>query len=259
MKGKMKHTKILLLCAIGALSALALAPSGASAVDYDCEDFATQEEAQEYLLPGDPYRLDADDDGIACEDLPSGGGGESGGGSTGTAPPPPELDKDVARSTAKHTARTFVNRSGRLDTVAFRGCHRKARQHINCSFVARGQTSNRRMTCRFKVSVEGTNQSPAAQIGHVRCRTEQIAILRYGRAKQAMQDAATDLAGKPVPLDISRLNRLTYWGWTEWKRPSPGSASTEACYVELTAELLSSGALRVRTQNLKCQQQENPT
>jgi hypothetical protein len=39
-------------------------------LDYDCSDFATQEEAQEYLLPGDPYNLDADNDGIACEDLP---------------------------------------------------------------------------------------------------------------------------------------------------------------------------------------------
>lgn len=38
--------------------------------DYDCPDFATQAEAQEYLLSGDTYRLDADDDGVACESLP---------------------------------------------------------------------------------------------------------------------------------------------------------------------------------------------
>ena len=37
--------------------------------DYDCADFANQAEAEEYLLPGDPYNLDADSDGIACEDL----------------------------------------------------------------------------------------------------------------------------------------------------------------------------------------------
>lgn len=41
--------------------------------DYDCKDFATQEEAQGQLLPGDPYGLDRDNDGIACESLPSGG------------------------------------------------------------------------------------------------------------------------------------------------------------------------------------------
>jgi Excalibur calcium-binding domain len=46
------------------------APSAAHALDYDCADFANQAEAEAYLLPGDPYRLDADHDGIACEDLP---------------------------------------------------------------------------------------------------------------------------------------------------------------------------------------------
>jgi hypothetical protein len=45
-------------------------PSPAHAIDYDCSDFSTQAQAEEYLLPGDPYRLDADHDGIACEDLP---------------------------------------------------------------------------------------------------------------------------------------------------------------------------------------------
>ena len=40
---------------------------------YDCEDFATSAEAQAQLLPGDPYGLDADNDGTACDEL--GGGG----------------------------------------------------------------------------------------------------------------------------------------------------------------------------------------
>lgn len=38
--------------------------------DYNCSDFATQAEAQKYLLPGDPYRLDANHDGRACDSLP---------------------------------------------------------------------------------------------------------------------------------------------------------------------------------------------
>ncbi len=38
--------------------------------DVDCGDFATQAEAQAYLLPGDPHRLDADGDGQACDSLP---------------------------------------------------------------------------------------------------------------------------------------------------------------------------------------------
>lgn len=46
--------------------------------DYDCSDFATQEEAQaEYDKdPNDPHGLDGDNDGIACESLPSGGSGD---------------------------------------------------------------------------------------------------------------------------------------------------------------------------------------
>ncbi len=42
--------------------------------DCDCSDFATQQEAQKVLdkFPNDPYRLDGDGDGIACESLPRG-------------------------------------------------------------------------------------------------------------------------------------------------------------------------------------------
>ncbi|HYH32323.1 MAG TPA: excalibur calcium-binding domain-containing protein [Pseudonocardia sp.] len=38
--------------------------------DRDCADFATQAEAQAALVgePGDPERLDSDDDGVACEE-----------------------------------------------------------------------------------------------------------------------------------------------------------------------------------------------
>jgi hypothetical protein len=42
---------------------------------YDCPDFTTSAEAQAQLLPGDPYGLDADDDGTACDEL--GGGGSA--------------------------------------------------------------------------------------------------------------------------------------------------------------------------------------
>jgi len=44
--------------------------SAAPVRDYDCDDFETQEEAQLYLTPGDPYRLDVDGNGLACETLP---------------------------------------------------------------------------------------------------------------------------------------------------------------------------------------------
>jgi hypothetical protein len=50
--------------------------AGAQA-DLNCSDFATQEEAQAVLDSdaSDPNGLDADNDGIACEELRDGGGG----------------------------------------------------------------------------------------------------------------------------------------------------------------------------------------
>ncbi len=55
--------------------------------DLDCDDFATQEEAQANLNanPSDPNNLDTDEDGNACENLPSGGGTTSGGTTAGTS------------------------------------------------------------------------------------------------------------------------------------------------------------------------------
>lgn len=55
--------------------------AGGAAADLDCEDFATQREAQAFFdsqpalgggIPADPHRLDADNDGLACEHLPRG-------------------------------------------------------------------------------------------------------------------------------------------------------------------------------------------
>ncbi|CAA9401058.1 MAG: hypothetical protein AVDCRST_MAG03-1223 [uncultured Rubrobacteraceae bacterium] len=47
-----------------------LESTASPAGDYGCSDFQTQEEAQTYLTPGDPYVLDPDGDGLACEELP---------------------------------------------------------------------------------------------------------------------------------------------------------------------------------------------
>jgi excalibur calcium-binding domain-containing protein len=51
--------------------------------DRDCSDFSTQQEAQAVLNqdPSDPNRLDADNDGVACESVPDG------------APPPDSPEK----------------------------------------------------------------------------------------------------------------------------------------------------------------------
>ncbi len=84
-----------LLLVLGLLAGglFTLAGTGpAAAFDYDCSDFSTQAQAQRvYINAGgpsrDPYRLDADHDGRACDSLPCPCGYTSGGGgspSTGT-------------------------------------------------------------------------------------------------------------------------------------------------------------------------------
>jgi hypothetical protein len=69
----------------------------AAAQDLNCSSFATQEEAQAVLNsnPSDPNNLDGDNDGSACEDLPSGGNVITDPGS-GTCLGPRELMNESA-------------------------------------------------------------------------------------------------------------------------------------------------------------------
>ncbi len=69
--------------------------------DLDCADFATQEEAQAQLLPGDPHGLDADGDGVACESISYGSPApqpapqqtpEPSPAPVTPSPPPPDVD-----------------------------------------------------------------------------------------------------------------------------------------------------------------------
>ena len=62
------------LVALTAAVALAFAAAPAAATDKDCSDFSSWKQAQHYYKTHggpryDPDRLDADHDGIACEDL----------------------------------------------------------------------------------------------------------------------------------------------------------------------------------------------
>ncbi|MFP5020258.1 excalibur calcium-binding domain-containing protein [Pseudonocardia phyllosphaerae] len=67
------------LPAAALLAAVAVVPltGVAHAADRDCRDFSSQAEAQAALRPGDPERLDADDDGIACENTEYGSTGSA--------------------------------------------------------------------------------------------------------------------------------------------------------------------------------------
>lgn len=102
-----------LFAALGAAALVAAQPpSEAKAVDYDCADFSTQSQAQAYLTPGDPHRLDGDNDGVACESLPC-PCSYGGGGSVEPPPPPPPPPLPVEEETVEPFFRVYVgcNRS----------------------------------------------------------------------------------------------------------------------------------------------------
>ncbi len=68
--------KLLYMATLSVVATLLFASIAAAQDDLDCDDFATQAEAQQALFqnPTDPNNLDADNDGEACEEagLPEG-------------------------------------------------------------------------------------------------------------------------------------------------------------------------------------------
>jgi hypothetical protein len=68
--------------------------SGGGNGDLDCADFANREQAQAVFDrdPSDPNRLDADNDGVACETYPYGDGSGAADDQYGSKTPPGPVD-----------------------------------------------------------------------------------------------------------------------------------------------------------------------
>lgn len=226
----------------------------AAAVDYDCEDFSSQEEAQEYLLPGDPYGLDGDNDGVACEDLPSGGGGGGGGGGgdggSVEPPPPPEppkLSKGAAKRAARAKARRFDSIHARVSGIRFNGCARRSKYRIVCRFFVDGHSANFETECNLRVVVRGEGSLASAKL-RPSCRRERY--LSFQRALEGMEPEAERIAEKPTRVvGLTRQSRTTIFGEAIWTR---STTERERCSVELAASLLNSGALEVTSRYLEC-------
>jgi hypothetical protein len=181
----------LLALGTGVLLCVCIAAPTASAHrrDYDCSDFATQAEAEEYLLPGDPYNLDADGDGIACEDNPCPCSYRPGGSEeveTTPAkpeppPPPPKLNKAVARSAARAKARLFNLRNKLISRVSFDGCRRRSPYKLRCEFDGLGETQTVRGRCAMTVIVRGEGSDAHAKL-RATCRSERLLYLTFRRA-----------------------------------------------------------------------------
>jgi excalibur calcium-binding domain-containing protein len=254
----------LLLSAVLALAAVALlAPAPAAAgTDYDCSDFANQAEAQEYLLPGDPYRLDGDDDGIACEDLPcpcsygegGSGGGGGGGGNGATKPPPYRLPKAAARRAARSLALKFVRRNQQVSSLSMGGCRRLGDRRIDCRATARGRTSATKTTCYLRIAVRAVNRRPKARRASSRCHTRTTLRLTAAQARAAFRSRGAEMAGKPVAIAIlGRTSIISIAGMAQWtQRPTPASPM-EGCIAMMEATLTPNRQVRVAVLESKCE------
>lgn len=120
----MRRIALLFTALVMSIGALALTGTPAQArADKDCGDFNTQAQAQRFFNdhgPGDPHRLDADGDGIACESNPcpcyygSGGGGND-GGDDGTGNPTLRQRAKVVRVIDGDTVKVRLASGSRRD------------------------------------------------------------------------------------------------------------------------------------------------
>jgi Excalibur calcium-binding domain len=214
--------------------------------DYDCDNFANQAEAEEYLLPGDPYNLDADGDGIACEDLPcpcsySPGGGAGGGGNVTTAPTPaappkpPKLNKAVARAAAIAKSRRYNSRNRLISRVSFQGCRRSSRYKIRCSFYGLGRSQTTSTTCNITVIVKGEGSLASTKL-RTSCRSERLLFLTFQRAIPAIREAGEELASRGVTLvDSERTSSVEIEATADWTQRSKDGR--EECNAPFFARL----------------------
>lgn len=238
---------LLLALTLLATAVLAQAPGTAQARDYDCADFANQAEAQEYAGNGDPYGLDGDDDGIACEDLPcpcsyeeSSGGGGGGGGPATTPPPPPpyHLTKAAARQASRAAVRKFVRRNPNVSSGSVGSCRRLAERRVDCQAAAGGRTSTTKTTCSLRVAVRAVNRHPKAKLASVRCRSVDTVKLKARQAAGAIRAEGSRIAGTRVSLGfLERRSRISFLGTVEWAQTSTAPAAKEECFALMEAEL----------------------
>lgn len=248
------------------LVAVAAPTASAHRRDYDCADFANQAEAEEYLLPGDPYNLDADGDGIACEDLPcpcstsSGGSGGGGGATTTTpAPPPkpPKLNKAVGRSAAFAKARTFNRRSRLISLIRFQGCGRRSRQKLRCNFTGIGKTPTTSSTCRIAVVVTGEGSQAHAKL-RASCRSERLLYLNFAEAIPAIREGGEEVARRGVAFVVAeRLSDVEIEATVKWMQTTRKVA--EECELRFIARLNRLEQVLVKHGALVCRPEVSPS
>jgi hypothetical protein len=241
----------------GTMLLQASSPPKAAATDFDCDDFPNQATAQEYLHPGDPYFLDADNDGVACESLPCPCAGKTqGSGQTAAKPPAPSrLDEAAARRMARKAAREFAQSHERVTTTAVGDCKRRAARHVDCLAIDRGKSDTTRTICHLRVAVRGDSATPRAKLASVNCRTTSLFTLTEARALAAIGEEMSKLVAEPVRIvGVHRDSRTSFTASIEWTRSNP-TGGLEKCSALSEAKLSTPDNLTVSLLIFDC----NPT
>jgi len=234
-----------LVAALAGVLLLAPSPPKAAATDLDCNDFSNQATAQEYLRSGDPYLLDGDGDGIACEGLPCPCARKAHdvGPTKQKSLPPYRLGIADARRATRKVAREFAQSDGRVTAVFVGQCQRRAMRHVNCLAVDRGNSSTTKTVCHLRVVVLAGSRYPLAEVASSSCRTASRLKLTVASALVAISEEMNELAGAPVQISgIERVSRITLAALIEWTRPSP-AVGTEKCSAIAEATLFPNGIL----------------
>jgi endonuclease YncB( thermonuclease family) len=128
-------------------------PELARAQDRDCSDFDSQAEAQDFYEnagPGDPHRLDADDDGRACDSNPCPFRGPGGGGGGGEPPPPPPK--------RAQTIRAAIVRVIDGDTIVVRALEQTARPRYTVRLLGIDSPEKRPKGCGSNLATRTARQ-----------------------------------------------------------------------------------------------------
>lgn len=249
--------KLLLALSLSLVST-PLAFGAAPARDYDCADFMNQAEAEEHLLPGDPYNLDGDNDGIACEDLPcpcssTPPEGEEEPPETPKPPPPYHLKMSTAKHLALQVASKFARRNPNVSTTELGRCHRRDERRIGCSATAHGEIRTSRTTCNLWIGVRAIDRNPQATLTTNQCHTYSLVILTAARAAEAFRAHGAGLAHKPVALGLlERRTRVSFLGTAEWTQPGGSEPTPEECFALMEAKLKPDNEVRVTVIETDC-------
>lgn len=250
----MSLARVLTLPAVSFVAIFLWAGSASAFVDLDCGDFSTQEEAQGYLLPGDPHRLDADNDGIACETLPP--------GSVSWDPPPPmdppksepkpKLNAAAAKRAAEGKARRFVRKNRKVQGFAGQGCNRRSRTRINCWFKARGATYTKRVSCSIKVEVSGEGRRASGTLRRPSCHSTSRPYLKYDAALRELRShSSREYGPTSILTDVERAGRFRFSADVDWDGLNE-TGSPVACWAELSAHFTPGRGIKVAAGKAKC-------